>query len=292
MKKLVAISFVLTAMMLAGPAQAVDVVYNVPWWDDTALPGDGEVSGDYGSTWWVARRDGGGGNNIGDNSDPPGGPGAPGTDGLVWDGSKWDYDNQTNPPTYKDGQNSGDAMYQNAGAGKEMRTEGIWNQFPRPALIFKPAVAGNYSLKGDIKFDWWATGTPHPTQYAQLRAYFATFTSATGPEGTHTMTYHTTAGASWPGFDQTTGSYTLDLDGIAAAQNIALGADDYIEFWCGNRGLLYGGVEEIDAWGNMSAKLEINPQDLFRIEGPIPEPATFAVLGLGALLGLLRRRRS
>lgn len=161
------------------------------------------------------------------------------------------------------------------------------NQFPRGVVIFQAKFDGNYSFRGTAQFDWAASGTITTGDISQIRTDFSMMSGAgfgsTDPESVWSsgtvLADHGTFGA-----DQASGTMTVDLGSIGSLQNIPLLAGDFLAIRVGSRGLLGGPID--------NATLQYNsvPSDPVRIFGPIPEPASMALLALGGLVVLSRRR--
>ena len=125
MNRLLTISSLLI-VLLVGQARSIEESYSIPFWTEQQGTGGGYTDGPYGSTWYIGRTNQAGSLFIGPSSRNSG-PVYNQTD------NEWQYINQTLLPSGKTIE-SGNARYKSS---IELTTDGIWNQFPRPVLIFE-----------------------------------------------------------------------------------------------------------------------------------------------------------
>jgi hypothetical protein len=268
----------LNGTTVLGQSMAHGHPYEIPSWTDAQAAADGFYSHTDGGEWTVGRTNQGGALfttlDSGDENVNLNGP------SYDAGNSEWSW---LNPGITS---NSGNARFD----GNSLSTDGIINQFPRPMLIFRAPLDGVYGVAGTATFNWAAddqggAGIANPSQISQLRFDVSTWAgSPAGPKANFgsktTLAHNGTLGAV-----QASGTHTADLSAVAELQGIALNEGDFIGIRSGNRGLL-----SLDAnLGVGTAVFDTMTMDLSGVT-ITPEPASLALLGLGGL-ALLRRRR-
>jgi hypothetical protein len=275
----------------AGLAQAVvEGDHELPFWTDTDPnfdAGTGRYTDANGAGWYVGRNDQL--SRLFTSASPGVSPfGGPQFDAA---NNEWSW---LNPGTLV---NSGNVFYREG----ELAATEIINQFPRSILVFQAPAAGNFSVRGIAKYDWMMTNPDNnpadPNQISQLRAEFYSWAAidptnptlgfAPGTASTTTLAHGGDLGVDAAA--QPLGTVTVDLSTIPGLQDIALDQGDFLGIRVGVRGILSLNAEN-PVFDNGTLQLASDPSNKVRIFGPIPEPASMALLALGGMVIMGRRR--